>query len=170
MRDDTGFEELVASHAGAVRAYAARRVPVGAVDDIVAEVFLAAWRKRDALPHPNARPWLFRAAALVIAEHHRTTGRRDRRDRLTALPDVTADAAGRVPDQVVVQQALAELSAADAEILRLAYWDDLPSRDIALVLGCTPGAVRVRLHRARGRLAEVLTHQPATPTHEGAQR
>lgn len=169
MRDDKGFEALVSGHAGAVRAYAARRVAAHAVDDIVAEVFLAAWRKRDALPS-HVRPWLFKTAALVIAEHHRTAGRRDRRERLAAEPAGVTDDLSGVPDQVVIQRALAELTDDDAEILRLAYWEDLPSRDIALVLGCTPGAVRVRLHRARGRLTEVLAAQSTTPIPEGVRR
>ncbi len=40
--------------------------------------------------------------------------------------------------------------------LRLAYWEDLPADDIAVVLGCSPGAARVRLHRARKRAAAHL--------------
>ena len=64
------------------------------------------------------------------------------------------------PAQALVDWRVADLldalSAGDAEILRLAYWEDLPAVDIAVVLGCSPGAARVRLHRARKRAAAHL--------------
>ncbi len=58
--------------------------------------------------------------------------------------------------RVQVQDALTELSASDAEILRLAYWDDLTIGTIAQVLDCSESAAKVRLHRARRRLELVL--------------
>lgn len=168
MRDDSGFEALVVGHAGAIRAYVYRRVAPDAVDDIIAETFAAAWRKRASLPE-HVRPWLYRAAANAIAEHHRKAGRRARHEQAAAAAATVEDATTALIDQVVLRDALARLDPDDAEVLRLAYWEDLTSRDIALVLGCTPGAVRVRLHRARGRLAELLPD--FSPAHtEGAQR
>jgi len=38
----------------------------------------------------------------------------------------------------------------------LTAWDDLDNHEIAAVLGLTPAAVAVRLHRARRRLAREL--------------
>ncbi len=52
--------------------------------------------------------------------------------------------------------ALASLSDADQEVLRLVAWDGLTPAEVAVVLGCNPVAARSRLHRARGRLAAVL--------------
>jgi RNA polymerase sigma-70 factor (ECF subfamily) len=40
-----------------VLAYAVRRVPRDEADDVVAEVFAAAWRHRASVPDP-ALPWL----------------------------------------------------------------------------------------------------------------
>jgi RNA polymerase sigma-70 factor (ECF subfamily) len=74
-------------------------------------------------------------------------------------PEVSSDA---------VLAALATLSERDQEALRLVYWDGLSALDAARALGCTAVAMRVRLHRARGRLGRalaargVLTH--LTPT------
>lgn len=48
------------------------------------------------------------------------------------------------------------LSEADREILTLHTWEDLDPADIATVLGVTRGSARVRLHRARRRLAWAL--------------
>ena len=39
-------------------------------------------------------------------------------------------------------------------------WEELAPREIALVLGVTPNAVSIRLHRAKGRLRELLAVEP----------
>jgi DNA-directed RNA polymerase specialized sigma24 family protein len=59
-------------------------------------------------------------------------------------------------EPVPIREALAALSDADQEILRLVAWDDLSPTQASVVLGCSPGAVRVRLHRARQRLEQEL--------------
>lgn len=53
--------------------------------------------------------------------------------------------------------AFARLGEADREVLALEAWEGLRGDGIAAVLGCTPGAARVRLHRARRRLAAALS-------------
>jgi acyl transferase domain-containing protein len=55
--------------------------------------------------------------------------------------------------------ALASLSTSDQEILRLVAWEELGNQAIAAVLGITPNAVAIRLHRARGRFAAALERQ-----------
>ena len=62
-------------------------------------------------------------------------------------------AAGRL---AAVQAALAKLSGADQEILRLVGWEELTVAEAAIVLGCRRATAAVRLHRARRRLAETL--------------
>jgi DNA-directed RNA polymerase specialized sigma24 family protein len=57
--------------------------------------------------------------------------------------------------------ALGALSPADQEILRLVAWEELGNQAIAAVLGITPNAVAIRLHRARARFAEALARQSA---------
>jgi RNA polymerase sigma-70 factor (ECF subfamily) len=55
--------------------------------------------------------------------------------------------------------ALASLSPADQEILRLVAWEELGNQQIATVLGITPNAVAIRLHRARTRFADALARE-----------
>lgn len=59
-------------------------------------------------------------------------------------------------NSLVVASAMRELPELDQEILRLHVWEDLSSKQIATVLGKSPNATRVRLHRARKRLAALL--------------
>jgi RNA polymerase sigma-70 factor (ECF subfamily) len=56
-----------------------------------------------------------------------------------------------------VQTALTRLAERDREVLVLRYLEQLPTADIAAVLGTTPGAVKVRHLRALERLRALLT-------------
>jgi len=49
-----------------VRSYAARRAGLDAADDVVAEVFLTAWRRIDDLPD-DPLPWLLGVTRRVLA-------------------------------------------------------------------------------------------------------
>jgi DNA-directed RNA polymerase specialized sigma24 family protein len=63
---ETRFRELYELHASTVARYAARRVPIDDVHDVLSETFLTAWRKLDAVPE-DAVPWLFATARRHIA-------------------------------------------------------------------------------------------------------
>lgn len=138
-------------------AYALRRVADRtSAEDVVAETFAIAWRRRGALPEGRqARPYLFGIARRVIANQRRGRRRSSRLiDRLSRQP--IADPGPPASDPRVAT-ALAALSDSDREVLRLAAWDELSNEDIAMVLDLTPSAVASRLQRARRRLATELT-------------
>ena len=50
---------------------------------------------------------------------------------------------------------LATLPDHEREALLLVAWDDLTAEQAGLVLGCSAGAIRVRIHRARKRIQAV---------------
>ncbi len=164
VRDDRWFEALFTRYHGPVRAYASRRAPDDA-DDIVADVFAVAWRKREGVPD-NALPWLYAVAAREMLHTFRAHDRRDRlglRLQATTLlvhPDPAEQIAGRLDAQAPVTRALALLPERDAEVLRLWAWEHLEPAEIALVLGISSVASRVRLHRARRRLESILLTAP----------
>ena len=69
----------------------------------------------------------------------------------------------RNTEYVDVLAAVNRLRLRDQEILRLAVWDELPHKDIATILGCSPHAVDQRLYRATRKLARELKssgHKP----------
>ncbi|MGI9295838.1 MAG: RNA polymerase sigma factor, partial [Pseudomonadales bacterium] len=55
-----------------------------------------------------------------------------------------------------LQAAIGELPARDRTVLALAYSRELTTSECAQILGCTSGAFRTRLSRARTRLAKIL--------------
>ncbi len=62
------FEGLFRDHHVAVVAYVRRRAPQDAVDDIVGETFLVAWRRLDCVPGEEL-PWLLAVARNVRGAH-----------------------------------------------------------------------------------------------------
>jgi RNA polymerase sigma-70 factor, ECF subfamily len=158
------FEALFAACHRPLLAYAARRCPtLTDAEDIVADVFLVAWRRMDAVPTGDqALLWLYGVARRTIANQRRGAARRTRLlARLETLasrePRSTPPAA---PADDVALQALARLPAADQELLRLLAWEELTHAEIAQVLGISVNAVSIRLHRARGRFSSALAKGP----------
>ena len=152
--DAEEFEELYRATARDVLAYVRRR-RAGDPDDLVAEVYAVAWRRRPDLPAPMLRrAWLFGVARTLL----KADGRERRRDRevvveLAARAEPSADPAGARRTTSVVAAALARLAPNDREILQLVSWEGLSPAELAVALGVRPGTARVRLHRARQALA-----------------
>jgi RNA polymerase sigma-70 factor (ECF subfamily) len=152
------FDTLFTEHQRSLMAYAMRRTPtLQDAEDAVAETFTIAWRKLDAIPAADPLPWLYAVARRVLANQRRGSGRRERLASLIRIErDVpTPTRAGDDVDGPVFA-ALAALSAADQEILRLVAWEELRNQQVAEVLGISANAVAIRLHRARARFADAL--------------
>ena len=161
------FEALYAANHSPIFGYALRRTasPDDAAD-ILAETFLTAWRRLGDLPAgDDARMWLYGVARRVLANYHRGERRRSAlADRLHAeLPGSYAppefdDESARIAE------AMRRLPRRQQELLALNAWEGLDCGEIATVLGCSRNAVRIRLHRARVRLAAELDSSGGTGT------
>ena len=137
-------------------AYALRRTPSPEdAADVVAETFAIAWRRLDAIPDGEASLlWLYAACRRVIANHNRRTGRRiELTERVGAqLRTAVSNPLDVGADAMLAVRALRHLTEDDREILMLVGWEGLGSAELARLLGCSPTAARIRLHRARARL------------------
>ena len=160
-RDGGGVDELLDRHVGVVSAYVRRRVAdLDDAEEIIADVFVKAWRAAGARPvdADRERPWLLSIARnRVIDQYRRTNARGRMRQRLSRRAVDTAVPAPGLPDDGTLAQALQQLSDDDRELLRLVAWEQLPHAEIATVLGCATANVAVRLHRARARLRTLLS-------------
>ncbi len=157
------FEELYRRHGGRVLAYALRRTSPAVADDVVADVFLVAWRRRDDVP-ADALPWLLGVARKVLANRRRGEQRvLALQHRLAFEPGGDPAAGGADVDDRVIR-ALARLGERDRELLMLLAWDGLSQAEVADVLGVRKNTVAVRLHRARQHFADALaTEDSQTP-------
>jgi RNA polymerase sigma-70 factor, ECF subfamily len=163
------FEALYAAHAGAVRGYAMRRTTPAQADDVVAEVFLIAWRRLEDVP-ADARVWLLGVARRVLANERRSSVRlhavqdrleHDVRTRPEHAPTteqlLTVEPAARP-----VMDALHSLRESDREALLLIAWEGLTHREAARVLGVRESTFGVRVHRAKRRLERALADRSST--------
>lgn len=145
---------LYESYADAVHRYALRRSDRETADEVTAQVFMVAWRRRTAVPE-QALPWLYGVARKALADQRRGTARRSRlNERLRG--EVTEQAPGPELLDDELARALRALSRDDREAVLLRYWEELEPAQIAQAMGCTRAAIAVRLHRARLRLRREL--------------
>jgi RNA polymerase sigma factor (sigma-70 family) len=156
--DEERFRELHAAMYPDLLRFAARRVPPAEAEDVVATVFLVAWRRLADVPD-DARPWLFGVARKTIANQNRGLRRRNAVD-IRMVEDLPAEADG-APERIDLVRAWWTLSAADREVLALVAFDGLTGDQAATVLGCRRSAFSMRLGRARQRLRRAL--EPAHP-------
>jgi RNA polymerase sigma-70 factor, ECF subfamily len=129
----------------------------------VQEALARAWTRRDSCRTPEAPlPWVLE---ITRNESRRLIERRARRQLRLPVeptptdPEVEDDALTGTTTRVSVEQALERLEDADRRMLRLRYADDLTQAEVARRLGVPVGTVKVRLHRARGRLRRLLEEQ-----------
>lgn len=157
MSSRARFEALYRAHCDRVAAFVYRRSPAAAADDVVAEVFLTAWRRLEEMPEDELA-WLLRITRGVLSNRRRGEGRRTAlRERLVAHAAAEEQAREDAPEgESPVLRALACLGERDREVLLLVAWDGLDRAQAARVLGISPGAFAVRLHRARRRLEAAL--------------
>lgn len=112
---------------------------------------LERWDRVESMESPAG--YLFRAALNI---HRNRLRRLAVRAKRVFAEGPAADHAPSVGDQLDVQRAVATLPHAQQEALILVDWLDLGTDEAGRLLGLTPNAVRVRLHRARTTLKEAL--------------
>jgi RNA polymerase sigma-70 factor (ECF subfamily) len=161
--DETGFRDLLDRHFADVWRFALRRVGSEQdADDIAAETFGVAWRRRGQLPDgSDTRLWLFGVARNLVANHRRAETRR-RRLYLRLASNRVDDVVAPSEPPAGLREAFAALSDTEREVVIMRHWDGLAVGEIATLLGCTPNAVSLRLHKARQRLAELLAEKDPT--------
>ncbi|MFI6517441.1 RNA polymerase sigma factor [Spirillospora sp. NPDC050679] len=165
LDDPERFAALFERHHAEIHRYAARRIGTAAADDVVAETFLAAFRRRRAydLARLDARPWLYGIATTLVARHRRAEVRYLRAVARTGVDPLPEPMAERVVSRVAAQEgerelarALAGLNRGDRDVLLLVAWGDLSYQEVAHALDIPIGTVRSRLSRARRKLRAAL--------------
>ncbi|WP_037906539.1 RNA polymerase sigma factor [Actinacidiphila yeochonensis] len=168
---ETDYEAMYRQHYQEVLRFVRRRADAAQVDDIVVETFTIAWRKRRSLPEDVA-PWLYATARNTMLNAHRGLRRRAALAvRIAGQPrDDSYDPAGAADARIDLGAAWRRLAARDQEVLSLVVWEGLTDAQAAVVLGCSPSSVRMRLSRARGRLRELLGPVAVVPSGQRVSR
>jgi RNA polymerase sigma-70 factor (ECF subfamily) len=166
---ETAFRELFEAAYDDLLCFVERRIHLAVADDVVAEVFLTAWRRFDDVPEPldDARAWLFTAAHNVLRNGQRSRQRQQSLAlRILREPDDdAATEADAVAARVDLVRAWHRLSPADQEVLTLTVFEGLRGTQAARVLGISRPAFSLRLLRARRRLHHLLLPAPTPAAH-----
>lgn len=153
--DEDAFVEVVRRHEVAVGAYLARRVGRERAEDLLGEVWVAAFTSRANYDRafPDAGPWLFGVAHNTLRRHWRSRPaeepRADVEIDMASGWDPWAAVDNRVDVESVLRDALALLRPQQREILTLVAWEDLTVADAGRAIGIPPGTARRYLHEAR---------------------
>lgn len=161
------FAEIVHRYSGMVfsKALGVTHSEEGAAE-VTQQAFVRAYESIDAWRGTELAPWLSAIAvhtALKFLD-------KERRRRTSSLDDVpgsvlgsfSADSSFSEEHEARLQQmeaAIAELSEQDQQLLRLHYYEQQKTADIARRTGLSQSNVLVKLHRIRERLKSILTHE-----------
>ena len=165
--DTAAFRKLVARYQSVAQRAAYVVTGRSDVDDIVQEAFAKAFMTLHRLRAGESfRPWL---VAIVANEARNRLRSSDRRAALTArlgqvlpvVPPSAEEAALVAHERATVLTAVNALSDADRLVISYRYFLDLSEAEAAQALGCAPGTVKSRLHRALTRLRTHLLDEVA---------
>lgn len=166
--DHDAFQVLMRPLLRPVRALARRLTGCpSAADDLVQEALIRAYRYLEGFEGTAAglRAWMFRVVIQLGSETDRWTRRERARgdgahERIDGIPAVLGDDPVWPSIERELQERLAEamerLPARQRAAIHLRASEGLDYRGVADAMGCSPGAARMLVHAARGRLFERL--------------
>ncbi|HEY9831418.1 MAG TPA: sigma-70 family RNA polymerase sigma factor [Stenomitos sp.] len=164
------FRQLYRRYCARVRSTLYQLCGGEALDDLVQEVFLRAWKGLPQLRQASQfSTWLYRICWNVASDQRRQFAQersfnsklKSDRDRLSSSDSKHSQA----PDlmelhyQDIIQRGLQQLSFEHRAVLVLHDLEDLPQKEVAQILGIAVGTVKSRLFHARTSLRKYIQQQ-----------
>ena len=161
----TDFEDLYDRYARDVYRFALYLSGSKAqAEDIASETFVRVWTLRDSIRAASVKSYLFTIARNLHADARR------RQSKSVELPDHLLDPspspeteAGDKQSLAFVLMALQRIPEIDRAALLMRAQDELSYEEIAAALGLSLAAARVKVHRARLRIAELRESKTRFP-------
>lgn len=150
--DREAFEQLYRTHVAAIARHV--RLRLGRTDeDVVAEVFLRAWRGIESYRDTGVAfgAWLHGIARHVVVDEFRA---RSRSLPVAEVPEVAVEP--RTADLLALRDAIERLSSQHRQVIEMKYLTGLTNDEVAAALGTTPSAVNSMQWRALRALREGL--------------
>lgn len=122
-------------------------------DDLASETFVRAWTAGGEIRQTTVKAYLF----TIVRNLHRDAMRKARRqDALDERMEEASPSADRVEQRLEVGRVvdgIRRLPSLDRTLLMLRVHDEMSYDEIGEAVGMEPAAVRMRVHRARAKLA-----------------
>lgn len=160
--DENAFRSLYGIFSEKTQRYLTTVLDADLAADVHQEVWITVYRQIAGLANPGGfRTWLYRITRNRAVDALRRVARQNEllgapMEEAEATAPVGDDAAREVELTETVARALAELTPAHREVIVLAYWEEMPYEEIALIAGCPVGTVRSRLHHAKENMRRAL--------------
>lgn len=171
--DVNRFEILLSRHEGTVLAIVKKHIPQEHVEDIAQEVFVRAYQSlKKYKGKGDFKSWLAAISVRTCYDFWRKHYRRkevswegsSERQRILIKQDMAGKAIEKFDhkehakdDQALLRWALDQLPPAERMVLELVYFQELSGKDAARLLGWSVANVKVRSHRARKKLRDILS-------------
>ena len=153
--DNDAYRAVLDDMAPSLAAFLRGRAPAADLEDVYQEVLLAVHRVRHTYdPRRPFEPWLFAIARFVAVSYFRRQARVRREVLVDRAPEVTVGDDG--PGTHQIAEAVRGLSPTEREAIRLLQVEGLSFEQAAARMGTTPGAAKVRGHRAYKALRRLL--------------
>lgn len=142
-----------------------------AANETTQEVFLILWKemqKHSKLPACNMRAWLIKTANNKLSEYYR---KRDaQRRHIVSYEDIDEQVLSIIDDMeeeinrdkidrnidIYCKQILDELTGDERQLFSQVYSEHLSYREISLITGKTELALRLRMHRIRDKIKQLV--------------
>ena len=154
------WENIYDLYSGKVMGYIAARVQRRAdAEDLCADVFEKAFRKREAFDESKASisTWIFTITRNTVIDYFRKT-------RPTEDLDENLASEEEIDEGLLTQETLSELAAALVklpeelqDIIVLMYYDGKPMTEVAMIMGLSYGAVKLRHQKALTQLKKMMS-------------
>lgn len=134
----------------------------GTAEEVTAKAFETAFRKRNRFRplSGDLRAWLFGIARNAAIDELRRGSREAALDLAYEPIDPIASASVS-EDRIVLTQAMRKLQVRDRELIALKFFAGLENDQIARVVGISKSNAGTQLHRAVGRLRELMGAEDA---------
>jgi RNA polymerase sigma-70 factor, ECF subfamily len=140
-------------------------------EDLVQDVFLRILRYRQTYrPGTPFRTWMYQIARNARIDQVRKVKPEAAFTSEPASPPPGSDPAQQKQESALLQRALMQLPEDKREILILSRFQELRYEEIAGLLGCEVGAIKVRVHRALQQLRENFRQLERGGTAKGVDR
>lgn len=159
--DLAALDELYQQHVGRVHGWIKSQVRDDAVaEDLTAQVFYRACTSAATFRGEGSyQAWLFRIARNCLVDHRaaalKVVALPDPIEEADPSPSPSAQAIAR-EDRDLIWELVSELPESERRAIALRYLHEMSVEEMSKILRRTSGAVRVLLHRARGRLRSAI--------------
>ena len=157
------FHRVYERHAGDLRRFALYLTGDPALaDDLVGEAFVRLWTASGEIRTETVRGYLIAIVRNLYLNSRRRAARDVPLDDTLAVADLAASIDARIEHRETlmrVREVLATFAEIDRSALLLRALHDMPYEEIARVLDISLAAAKVKVHRARLRLAAAITQE-----------